>query len=241
MENESENKPAQNFEACMFFDLQNYMHKELFKTREPVWKALDAIESYISNYSELKRLQSNYKTVGSVYIDTDQPVHIGLNTVVEHGAMIKGPTIIGQNCEIRSGAYIRGNVIIGDNCVIGHATELKNSILLNNVQAAHFNYVGDSILGNNAHLGAGSIISNLRLDNKTIRVNTSEEKQFIDTGRKKLGAIIGDNSQVGCNAVINPGTFMGRNCIVHPGVQFKGTLSDNSVVKGSANYEMLHK
>ena len=137
---------------------------------------------------------------------------------------------------MRNGAYIRGNVVTGDNCVIGHCTELKNCILLNNVQAAHFNYVGDSILGNNVHLAAGAILSNLRLDNKNIRVDVRKpESMLVETGRKKFGAILGDNCQIGCNAVLNPGTLMEPNCTVYPGVQFRGTLLVNQSVKSNAD------
>lgn len=170
-QNPDQSKKGGYFPPSRFFPtLQHYEHAALFKNSN-VWEALDEIESYITLYQEKHKDRKTVpKVVGSVYIDQDKPVIIGHNTVIEHGAMIKGPTIIGNNCEIRSGAYIRGNVIISDNCVIGHSTELKNSILLHNVQVPHFNYVGDSILGHNVHLGAGAIVSNLRLDNKEIRV-----------------------------------------------------------------------
>ena len=139
-----------------------------------------------------------------------EQVVIGEGTVVEDGVMIKGPAIIGRRCQIRHGAYIREHVIVGDDCVVGNACELKQSVLFNRAQVPHFNYVGDSILGHRAHLGAGVKISNVKLSAGTVTVEAAGER--IDTGLRKFGALIGDGCDVGCNAVLNPGQ--------HPGARF---------------------
>ncbi len=146
----------------------------------------------------------------------DENVNIGEGSLIESGALIKGPTLIGNNVEIRQGAYIRGNCIIGDNCVVGHATEIKNAIMLNGSKAAHFAYVGDSILGNDVNLGAGTRLANIYLRNINIIIIADNKKYRTDL--KKLGAIIGDGTQTGCNCVCNPGTLVGRSSLIFPGV-----------------------
>ena len=137
-------------------------------------------------------------------------------------ATIIGPAWIGANTQIRPGAYIRGNVIVGEGCVLGNACEFKNCLLMDRVQVPHFSYVGDSILGNGAHFGAGVICSNLRLDQQPIVVRLSEATY--ETGLKKFGAIVGDNAEVGCNAVLNPGTLLGPRALVMPAMAFSGYL-----------------
>ncbi|MBI5769320.1 MAG: UDP-N-acetylglucosamine diphosphorylase [Verrucomicrobia bacterium] len=137
-------------------------------------------------------------------------------------ATLIGPAWIGARTQIRPGAYIRGNVIVGEGCVLGNACEFKNCLLMDHVQVPHFNYVGDSILGNGAHLGAGAICSNLRLDQQPIVVRTAEASY--ETGLKKFGAILGDQAEVGCNAVLNPGSLLGKRALVSPTVSFAGVL-----------------
>jgi NDP-sugar pyrophosphorylase family protein len=161
------------------------------------------------------------KVAGASVIDAgafiyDENVQIGQGSIIESGALIKGPTIIGNHVEIRQGAYIRGNCIIGDNCVVGHATEMKNAIMLNGSKAAHFAYVGDSILGNDVNLGAGTRLANIYLIDINIII-LAENKRY-RTDLKKLGAIIGDGTQTGCNCVCNPGTLVGRSSLIFPGV-----------------------
>lgn len=136
---------------------------------------------------------------------------------------IAGPAWIGEGTEIRPGAYIRGNVIVGAGCVLGNSCEFKNSLLMDGVDVPHFSYVGDSILGNQAHLGAGVILSNLRLDKKSVRVKLPDRTR-VDTGLRKFGAIVGDEAEVGCNAVLNPGTILGRRSLVFPLAAFGGVL-----------------
>ena len=169
----------------------------------------------------LEVTSNGQKISGASVIDAgafiyDENVSIGEGSLIESGALIKGPTIIGNNVEIRQGAYIRGNCIIGDNCVVGHATEIKNSIMLNGAKAAHFAYVGDSILGNNVNLGAGTRLANIYLRNIKILIMTKQKKYRTDLN--KLGAIIGDGTQTGCNCVCNPGTLVGKSSLIFPGV-----------------------
>ena len=142
-------------------------------------------------------------------------------------AVIQGPAWIGPQTEIRPGAYIRGNVIAGQGCVLGNSSEFKNCLLLDAVQAPHFNYVGDSILGNGAHLGAGVILANLRLDQQNVPVVTAEGRK--DSGLRKLGGIFGDYAEAGCNTVINPGTLLGRRAVVMPGNPFSGYLAEGEI------------
>ncbi|MDI1334828.1 MAG: UDP-N-acetylglucosamine diphosphorylase [Lacunisphaera sp.] len=142
-------------------------------------------------------------------------------------ATIIGPAWIGANTQIRPGAFIRGGVIVGENCVLGNASEFKNCLLLDGVQAPHFNYVGDSILGNGAHLGAGVICSNLRLDQGEVTVRVGE--RTVKTGLKKFGAVLGDSAEVGCNAVLNPGSLLGRRALVTPCTSFSGSLPANTI------------
>jgi len=137
-------------------------------------------------------------------------------------ATILGPTYIGARTEIRPGAFIRGNVIVGEGCVLGNASEFKNCLLLDGVQAPHYNYVGDSILGNRAHLGAGAICSNLRLDQGEVTVKLAD--RTVKTGLRKFGAVLGDKAEVGCNAVLNPGTLLGPRSLVMPSMAFGGVL-----------------
>ena len=144
--------------------------------------------------------------------------------------MIKGPAIIGRNCQIRKGAYIRGNAIIGDNCIIGNSTEIKNSILFNNCQVCHFNYIGDSVLGEFAHFAAGAITSNLKLAKTPISISY-KDKIAIKTGYTKFGAIVGDKCEVGCNAVLNPGTILGKECVVYPNSNIRGVIKEKHIVK----------
>jgi UDP-N-acetylglucosamine diphosphorylase / glucose-1-phosphate thymidylyltransferase / UDP-N-acetylgalactosamine diphosphorylase / glucosamine-1-phosphate N-acetyltransferase / galactosamine-1-phosphate N-acetyltransferase len=144
-------------------------------------------------------------------------------------ATIIGPAWIGVKTEIRPGAFIRGNVIAGEGCVLGNASEFKNCLLLDGVQAPHYNYVGDSILGNKAHLGAGAICSNLRLDQAEVTVRVGGE--VVGTGLRKFGAILGDEAEVGCNAVLNPGAVLGRRALVMPAMAFTGVLAPNTIAR----------
>ena len=155
-------------------------------------------------------------------------VLVGENTKISPLATIEAPAVIGDGSQVRPGAYIRGCVITGINCVLGNSSEFKNSILLNNVQAPHYNYVGDSLLGNGAHLGAGVICSNLKSDGKNVIVHGDEE---FNTGLRKFGAALGDGADVGCGCVLNPGTVIGKNTRVYPLNSLRGVFAEKCIVK----------
>ncbi|MFN3699508.1 MAG: glucose-1-phosphate thymidylyltransferase [Dictyoglomus sp.] len=212
------------FEPEEFFELSG-LEVNLFEGITYVWEALLKLESFLKEYAK-PEIRGMIK--GGVFIEG--AVFIDEGTVVEPFVYIKGPVYIGKNCEIRQGAYIRGNVFIGDNCVVGHTTEVKNSILLSGAKAPHFNYVGDSILGHNVNLGAGTKISNLKIG-LTGSVKVKANGEIYDTGLRKLGAIIGDDSETGCNSVLNPGTILGKKVLVYPNVSIRGYVPSNSIVK----------
>lgn len=157
-------------------------------------------------------------------------VLVGENVKIYPTATIEGPTVIGSGTDVRPGAFIRGGVITGENCVIGNSSELKNCILLNKVQIPHYNYVGDSILGNKAHTGAGTICSNLKSDGKNVVVHGDVE---YETGLRKIGGILGDGTDVGCGSVINPGTVIGKNTSVYPLTSLRGVYPANCIVKST--------
>ena len=182
------------FKPADLFDLTQTEHAAIFDGCQFAWEALKKIEPYIA--ANLKPALHN-KCEGRAFIG--KKVFIGAGTVIEDGVMIKGPAIIGKNCQIRHNAYFRENVIIGDGCVVGNSSELKNSLLFNGAQTPHFNYVGDSILGHKAHLGAGVKISNVKLLSGNIFVEIDGAP--FDTGLRKFGALLGDGAEAGCNAV----------------------------------------
>jgi NDP-sugar pyrophosphorylase family protein len=212
------------FAPAEFLDLEQTAHSKLFENQNYVWEALKQIASYLQF-----RLKPGVlgDLLGKPYVS--EHVFVGRGTIVEQGATLKGPAWIGENCHVRSGCYVRENVIVGDGVVMGNSCEFKNSIVFNEAQVPHFNYVGDSILGYRAHLGAGVILSNVKLDRGEIRVPTSEGE--IATGLTKFGAIVGDRTEIGCNAVMNPGAVIGRDCVIYPGANFRGVLPDDSIVK----------
>jgi NDP-sugar pyrophosphorylase family protein len=167
--------------------------------------------------------------LGGDYEEVQEKVWIGKGTAIDRTVLIKGPAIIGHECELRQGAYIRENVIIGDGCVIGNSSEVKNAILFNKVQIPHFNYAGDSILGYKAHMGAGVILSNFKSTGDLIKVKT--ENGYIETGLRKFGAILGDNAEIGCNSVLNPGTVIGRESIIYPLSSVRGFIPERHILK----------
>jgi hypothetical protein len=149
------------------------------------------------------------------YLYNDR-IRVGCGTIIEPGALVKGPVVIGSGTEIRQGAYVRGDCIIGNGCVVGHTTEVKGSILLEGAKAGHFAYIGDSVLGRDVNLGAGTKLANLKMIPGTVSIRSG--KDLVDTGRRKIGAILGDGTETGCNSVTSPGTLMGPRSIVYPGV-----------------------
>jgi len=205
-------------------DLDRTEHSVIFENVTHAWEALAKISTYLQF-----RLKPGIhgKLIGKPFISG--AVYIGPGTVIEHGAMIKGPAWIGEGCEIRNGAYIRENVVVGNGVVLGNSCEFKNCLIFDEAQIPHFNYVGDSILGHKAHLGAGAILSNVRLDHEQVAVAAPEGP--IKTGLKKFGAIVGDRAEIGCNSVISPGSIIGRDTILYPNTSWRGVLPSNSIGK----------
>jgi NDP-sugar pyrophosphorylase family protein len=222
------------FKPTDLFDLAQTGHAGIFEGCDHAWEALKRIKEYIA--TNLKPALHN-RCDGVAWIGEN--VFVGEGTIIEDGVMIKGPAIIGRNCEIRHNAYIRDNVIIGDNCVVGNASELKNAFLFNNCQVPHFNYVGDSILGHKAHLGAGVILSNLKSLPGNVFVDADGKR--IDTGLRKFGALVGDFAEVGCNSVLNPGTILGRRALIYPGVNWRGHLPAGHIAKNKAVVEVVSR
>lgn len=219
-------------EASYYFDLESFEHATLFAKCRFVWEALDRIEPYLLS----KKLGVIIPEIREgVYLENPERISIGKGTVIEPGAFIKGPCLIGENCVIRHGAYIRGNLITGNECVIGHDTEVKNSVFLNKAHAPHFAYVGDTILGNRVNLGAGTVCANLRLDGAEIGVVIEGVKH--KTGRRKFGAIIGDDSKIGCNTVINPGSLLGKLTRSNPCTNFGGFIPSNMLIKNDVRVQ----
>ena len=212
------------FAAADYLDLKQTDHAAIFHDVTQAWEVLPKLAKYLAE-------QMSPANFGQVIGDPviGEQVYIGPDTVIEPGAYIKGPAWIGPNCQIRHGAYIRENVIIGAGSVVGNSCEIKNSILFNNCQVPHFNYVGDSILGTKVHLAAGVIVSNLKLNGDFITLRV--DHAVLATGLRKFGALIGDGVEVGCNAVINPGSVLGRNSLIYPGVAWRGVLPKNSIAK----------
>ena len=207
-----------------FFDLTKTQYADIFEGVEFPWEVLRRIEAYIQSH-----LQPAILGEVSPLAYVGERVYIGPGTVVEPGAMIKGPTIIGAGCQVRAGAYLRENVLIGDGVVVGHTTEIKNSLLFNQAEVPHFAYVGDSVLGWKAHLGAGVKISNVKV-NRTLVVVEVEGKRY-ETGLRKFGAIIGDQVEIGCNSVLNPGTLVGKRTLGYANLSMHGYYPPDSIVK----------
>ena len=209
--------------TCDLFCCETPYLKPLFDEAEYPWEMLPKIKDYI------KTLIANGL---DGYNEIEKDVWVHNSVKIYPNVTLIGPTIIGEGCEIRPGAFIRGSVITGRDCVIGNSTEIKNAVLLDKVQVPHYNYVGDSVLGNHAHMGAGAICSNLKADGKpvVVRGDTAYE-----TGLRKIGGILGDEADVGCGCVLNPGTVVGKNTSVYPLTSLRGVLPENSIVKSMQN------
>lgn len=211
-------------EECKIKNLYNLdatIASKIFEGATYPWEVLPKIEEFIK---ELGNTLSSEE-----YEKRGEDIWIAKTATIAPTAYIKGPAIIGKNAEIRHCAFIRGKAIVGEGAVVGNSTELKNVILFNKVQVPHYNYVGDSILGYKAHMGAGSITSNVKSDKKLVVVKNKEEK--IETGLKKFGAMLGDNVEIGCGSVLNPGTVIGKNTNVYPLSSVRGVVPSNSIYK----------
>lgn len=203
------------------YNLEETIASKIFEGAEYPWEVLSKIEKFIIELGSTLSLDE-YDKVG-------ENVWIAKSAKVAPTAYINGPAIIGKNAEVRHCAFIRGKAIVGEGAVVGNSTELKNVILFNKVQVPHYNYVGDSILGYKSHMGAGSITSNVKSDKKLVVVKNKEEK--IETGLKKFGAMLGDNVEIGCGSVLNPGTVIGKNTNVYPLSSVRGVVPSNSIYK----------
>ena len=206
------------------FDLNHTMASELLCGCEYPHEALPRIGDYIKNVI-IPSLDGSYREIADgVYAAEDAKIWDGVTMV--------GPTVIGHGAEIRPGAFIRGNALIGDGAVIGNSTEIKNAIIFDGAQLPHYNYVGDSIIGYKAHMGAGAIASNLRLDKKEIVLRDSDES--MDSGLRKIGVFLGDFAEVGCGSVLGPGSIVGREALVYPLSCVRGTVPAHTIYNGKS-------
>lgn len=206
---------------CNLYNLNETIAASLFEKVTYPWEVLGKIKEYIIELGD-SLPAGKFEKVGDM-------VWIAKTAKVAPSASITGPCIIDENAEIRHCAFIRGTAIVGKNSVVGNSTELKNVVLFNNVQVPHYNYVGDSVLGYKSHMGAGSITSNVKSDKKLVVVKVGD--QTIPTGLKKFGAMIGDNVEVGCGSVLNPGTIIGRESNIYPLSSVRGYVKDHSIYK----------
>jgi NDP-sugar pyrophosphorylase family protein len=207
--------------ASNLFDMEQTMAQSLFAQVTYAWEVLPRIKDYLRHLAA--QLPEDFERI-------DEAIWIGKGTTIETTAKLKGPAIIGYDCQIRHCAYLREQVIVGNGVVIGNSTELKNAIIFNEAEVPHFNYVGDSVLGYKAHLGAGVILSNLKSLKDSVKVVAPGGEVF-NSGLKKFGALIGDRAEVGCNAVLNPGTILGRESIVYPLTMARGIIPERHVLK----------
>lgn len=205
------------------YSLEHTIASELLAPTEYPWEILGKIGSFIV---ELGRTLSQAE-----YYSPSENIWIAKTATIAPSASINGPCIICDNAQIRHCAYIRGNAIVGKSCVVGNSVELKNCILFDDVQVPHFNYVGDSVLGWHAHMGAGAVTSNVKNDKTLIKIKTDDA--VIETGLKKFGAMIGDMVEVGCNSVINPGSVIGKNTSIYPLSRVRGIVPSESIYKNS--------
>lgn len=213
----------------------------LYNLDESIAKPL--LEKYTYPWEVLPHIEEFILELGKS-LNKDEYEQLGENVWIHKSAKVYKSAYIGENCiicegaEVRHCAFIRKNAIIGKNAVVGNSTELKNVILFNNVQVPHYNYVGDSILGYKSHMGAGSITSNVKSDKKLIVIKNGDEK--IETGMKKIGAMLGDNVEVGCGSVLNPGTIIGKNTNIYPLSSVRGVVKTNSIYKNKNEIVTKH-
>ncbi len=210
-----------NIRISELYDLTHTIAADYLKQFTYPWEALKGIGELIISLGN--------KLNPDEYNNPSENVWIHKTATVFPSAYIGSPCIIGANTEVRHCAFIRGSALVGDNCVIGNSVELKNVIIFDNVQTPHYNYVGDSILGYKSHMGAGSITSNVKSDKTNVVIKSDNES--IETGIKKIGAMLGDFVEVGCNSVLNPGTIIGRNSNIYPTSCVRGVVPENSIWK----------
>ena len=203
------------------FDLSHTLAAPLLEKKEYPWEVLPDISDFI--------LALGATLSPEEYDQVGENVWIAKDAEIYPNNYIKGPCIIGHRTQVRPGAFIRGSALVGDDCVVGNSTELKNVILFDHVQVPHYNYVGDSVLGYHAHMGAGAVTSNVKADNKNVVIKNGEEQ--METGRRKVGAMLGDYADVGCNSVLNPGAVIGRRTTVYPTSCVRGVIPADHIYK----------
>jgi NDP-sugar pyrophosphorylase family protein len=203
------------------FNMDETIAADIFADVEFPWEVLPLIGDFTVKLGESLDPEE--------YEEREEHIWVAKSATIAPTASLNAPCIIGKQTEVRPGAFIRGNAIVGENCVVGNSTELKNVILFNNVQVPHYNYVGDSILGYKSHMGAGSITSNVKSDKTKVTIRYKSEK--VGTGLKKMGAILGNYVEVGCNSVLNPGTVIGSNTNVYPLSMVRGYIPKGSIYK----------
>lgn len=217
------------------YDLTHTIASPLLEKYEYPWEALPHIGDFIR--------ETGPSLDKDIYEDRGDDIYIAktVRFVNEATNTIIGPCIIGPGTEVRPGAFIRGNAIIGADCVVGNSTEIKNDIIFNNVEVPHYNYVGDSVLGFHAHMGAGSITSNIKSDRTNVVIKDFSTGEEIETGLRKIGAMLGDYAEVGCNTVMNPGSVIGAHTNIYPLSMIRGVIPPDSIVKNRAAHEIVSK
>jgi NDP-sugar pyrophosphorylase family protein len=208
-----------SFHPSEFFDLSHSSSTELFEKSQNVWEIIPQLAIYLSHLFQSGKVKGNYA----------QDVYIEEGAEIDDTARILGPTIIKKNAKVSFNAYIHGNVIVEEHAVVGSFSETKNTLLMNTCKISHFNYVSDSILGNGVRFGVGAVVANKRVDRATIKLKINNER--IDTNLTRFGAIIGDNSRIGANAVINPGTILGKKVLVYPTESVYGVHDHEEIIK----------
>jgi len=215
-----------------FFDLAEFRHARLFAGVGAVWEALGRLSAYVSaafglTPEEVERREDQGRGL----------IEMAPGTVVHQGAMVLGPALIGPGCHLRAGSLVRGPVILGEGALVGHGSEVSASVLLNEARLAHLNYVGNSIVGSRANLGAGAICSNFKLNQQPVTVRVGAEVH--ETGLAKFGAVLGDDVQLGCHAVLNPGTLIGPRTWVYPGATLRGYYPGDHIIKVEQKLELV--
>lgn len=213
----------ENITVEALFELRNDFIAPLFWGIKYPFEVLDNIGNYIK--------ETGSRLPAEIFEQIGENIWAARSAKIAPTASITGPCIIGENTEVRHCAFIRGNALIGNNCVVGNSTELKNAVLIGKVQVPHYNYVGDSVLGYGSHMGAGSITSNVKSDKSLVKIKCGGE--ILETGRKKLGAMLGDFAEIGCGSVLNPGTVIGKNSNVYPLSSVRGVIPPDSIYKNA--------
>lgn len=213
----------ENITVEALFELRNDFIAPLFGGIKYPFEVLDNIGNYIK--------ETGSRLPAEIFEQIGENIWAARSAKIAPTASITGPCIIGENTEVRHCAFIRGNALIGNNCVVGNSTELKNAVLIGKVQVPHYNYVGDSVLGYGSHMGAGSITSNVKSDKSLVKIKCDGE--ILETGRKKLGAMLGDFAEIGCGSVLNPGTVIGKNSNVYPLSSVRGVIPPDSIYKNA--------